>query len=52
VPSTDIVYGTLKYLLENPDEAKAMGEKGLYRAKELYSLDLICKKWFDLLEKK
>ena len=51
VPTSDMIYGSVKYLLENPDEAKAMGEKGLNRAKEYYDLNKICLKWFETLEK-
>lgn len=51
VPSKDVIYGTLKYLLENPDEAEAMGQNGLNRAKKYYSLEKISKQWLDLLER-
>lgn len=51
VPSRDIIYGTLKFLLENPDEAAVMAEKGFERAKANYNMKLVCQKWFDLLEK-
>jgi glycosyltransferase involved in cell wall biosynthesis len=50
VPSADIVYGTLKYLLENPDEAKIMGENALVRIHENYSLRMVCEQWFNLLK--
>lgn len=49
VPNRDMIYGTLKYLLENPDEAEAMAENGLMRAREIYDLNKICNQWFDLL---
>jgi len=48
VPSSDMIYGSLKYLLENWDEASEMGAKGLLRAKEYYDLNKICLQWFDL----
>ena len=51
VPDADMLYGSLKYLLENPDESEHMGEVGLKRAREVYDLRKICCKWFDLLEK-
>jgi len=51
VPDKDMVYGTLKFLLENPDEAEAMGKKGLERVKERYDLEKICNQWFELLGK-
>jgi len=50
VPDTDMVYGILKYLLENPDEAEAMGQNGLERVKKHYTLSSVCDKWFKLLE--
>lgn len=49
VPSNDMIYGSIKYLLENPDEAEFMGTNGLNKAKEYYDLNKVCKKWFDLL---
>lgn len=51
VPSSDMIYGTIKYMLENWDEAKTMGESGLKRARLNYSLDLVCMQWFDLLSR-
>ncbi len=50
VPDADMIYGSLKYLLENPDEAEYMGQNGLKRANEKYDLQKICKQWFKLLE--
>jgi len=52
VPSDDMIYGSVKYLLENPDEAKIMGENGLNRAKQYYDLREVCKQWFSLLNGK
>lgn len=49
VPDKDMVYGTLKWLLENPDEAEAMGKNGLERIKKHYDLEKVCQSWFDLL---
>jgi glycosyltransferase involved in cell wall biosynthesis len=51
VPTSDMIYGSVKYLLENPDESEVMGENGLNRAKEYYDLKKVCQKWFGLLEK-
>jgi glycosyltransferase involved in cell wall biosynthesis len=51
VPNRDMIYGTLKYLLENSDEAEAMAENGLKRARETYDLNKICRRWFDVLGK-
>lgn len=51
VPDADMVYGTLKYLLENEDECEAMASEGLKRAKEHYSLDKICDKWLELFKR-
>ena len=51
VPSKDMIYGTLKYILENPDEAKAMGQNASIRVKKHYGLEKVCKQWLDLLIK-
>jgi len=51
VPDRDMVYDTMKWLLENPDEAKAMGQNGLYRAKVFYDLEKISNDWLNLLER-
>lgn len=51
VPDTDMVYGTLKYMLENPDETEAMGKNGLKRVRKYYDLELVCEKWFKVLNK-
>jgi glycosyltransferase involved in cell wall biosynthesis len=51
VPTSDMIYGSIKYLLENPDEAEYMGQKGLDRARDTYDLNKVCKKWFELLGK-
>jgi len=51
VPDKNMIYGTLKYLLENPDEAEAMGQNGLHRAKTHYDLEKISNDWLDLLER-
>lgn len=51
VPDVDMVYGTLKYLLENPDEAEAMGKNGLERVRKNYDLEPICQQWFDLFKR-
>jgi len=50
VPDRDMVYGTLKWLLENPDEAEAMGKNGMKRIKKYYDLEKVCQDWFDLLK--
>lgn len=51
VPTSDMIYGSVKYLLENPTEAEEMGKKGLNRAKEYYDLKKVCEDWFKLLER-
>jgi glycosyltransferase involved in cell wall biosynthesis len=51
IPSDDMIYGSVKYLLENPDEAKTMGENGFNRARQYYDLREVCKQWFDLFGK-
>jgi len=51
VPNKDMIYGTLKWLLENPDEAEVMGQNGLARVKKYYDLEKISGDWIKLLEK-
>lgn len=51
VPSKEMVYGTLKYLLTHPDKCAEMGTKGLNRAKKYFDLNKIVKKWLDLLKR-
>jgi len=51
VPNRDMVYGTLKFLLENPDESKEMGREGLNRTMKYYDMNKICKQWFDLFRR-
>lgn len=46
VPSSDMIYGTLKFLLENPDECQYMAENGYRRAQEEYDLNKIGNDWF------
>jgi len=50
VPNRDMIYGSLKFLLENCDEAEAMGQNGLNRAKKYYSLKKVSNQWFDLFK--
>jgi len=51
VPSSDLIYGTLKYLLENPDECKYMADNALRRVKEEYDLKKVGKAWFKHMDK-
>jgi len=50
VPSSDLIYGTLQYLLENPDECKYMGQKGYERAREIYDLTKVAIAWLKLID--
>lgn len=50
VPSSDVIEGTLRFLLENPEECKIMGENGYNRVKEEYDLEKVANKWFKLMD--
>lgn len=50
VPKPDLIYDTLKFMLENPDECKTMGKNGFNRARENYNLAKIASEWLDFLE--
>jgi len=49
VPSSNDLYDALKYLVENPEEMKIMGELGRGRAVEKYDLTKIANKWIQLM---
>jgi len=49
VPKSDLIYGTLKFMLENPDECEAMAENGYKRVKKEYNLAKISSDWFDYM---
>jgi len=50
VPKPDVIYGTLKWLIENPDERKYMGENGYKRVREHYNLAKIADAWLNLMD--
>ena len=50
VATSDNLYDTCKWLLENPDEMKIMGERGVEIVKEKYELTNICLKWLALYD--
>jgi len=50
IPDPDDFAGKLKWLHDNPDKRKEMGEKGLERAKQ-FSWEKSAQKFLDLLEK-
>ena len=50
VPKPDLIYGTLKWLIENPDERKIMGKNGMIRAKQHYYLGNVADKWLNLMD--
>lgn len=51
VPSSDMIEGSLRFLIENPEECKAMAENGYARAREEYDLNKIANKWFELMDR-
>jgi len=50
VPSSDMIEGTLRFLLENPDECEAMGEHGYARVRRNYNLAKVASKWLDYID--
>lgn len=50
VPSSDMIEGTLRFMLENPDECKAYAEHGYARARQHYNLARIGSKWLDYMD--
>jgi glycosyltransferase involved in cell wall biosynthesis len=50
VASSDQLYGASKWLLENPDEMKVMGEHGAEIVKEKYDLTKVAIQWFQLYD--
>jgi len=50
VPSSDVIEGTLRFMLENPDECKTMGQNGYTRVREYYNLEKIGKKWLEYMD--
>jgi len=50
VPSSNVIEDTLRFMLDNPDECKAMGENGLKRARQNYNLAKISNEWLNLID--
>jgi len=50
VPKSDLIYGTLQWMIENRDECKIMGENGLKRVREVYNLAKIADQWLNLID--
>jgi len=50
VPSPDVIDGTLRFLLENPEECQVMAENGYTRARRYYNLAKVASKWLELME--
>lgn len=51
VPKSELIYDSIKFMLENPDEMKAMGKNGMDRARGTYDLAKIANDWLNLFEK-
>jgi len=45
----DHAYEQMKWLIENPDEKKAMSERGVKRAREVYDINIIVKQFDEYL---
>jgi glycosyltransferase involved in cell wall biosynthesis len=50
VASSDQLYTACKWLLDNPDEARVMGERGVELVKEKYDLTDIAAQWLSLYD--
>ena len=50
VPSSDMIEGSLRFLLENPDECKAYGENGYARVHRHYNLAKVASEWLDYID--
>jgi len=50
VPSSDVIEGTLRFMLENPDECKAYGEQGYARVRRNYSLAKVANDWLNYMD--
>ena len=48
IPNSDQIEGSLRWLLENPEESRVMAERGYRRAKKFFDLEKISRQWFDL----
>lgn len=50
VPSSDIIEGTLRFMLENPDECKAYADQGFARVRRNYNLAKVANDWLDHMD--
>ena len=50
VPSVDMIDGSLRFLLENPDECKAFGDNGYARVRQHYNLAKVGSEWLDYMD--
>lgn len=50
VPTSDQIYGQVKWLLENPDEAEIMGRRGRQNVLERFDLTKVCRQWLELYD--
>lgn len=44
------IYGAIQWLLENPGEAKVMGQRGIKNVKDRFELTNICNEWLKLYD--
>jgi len=51
VPSSQMIEGTLRFMLDNPDECEAMAETGLKRVRKKYNLAKVANDWLDLMDR-
>jgi len=50
VPSVDMIDGSLRFLLENPDECKYFGDNGYARVRQYYNLAKVASGWLDYMD--
>jgi len=50
VPSSDVIEGTLRFMLENPDECQSYAEHGYTRVRRNYNLAKIASDWLDHMD--
>jgi glycosyltransferase involved in cell wall biosynthesis len=50
VGSSDAIYGSVKWLLESPQEMRVMGENGMHNVRTRFTLEENVKKWLELYD--
>lgn len=50
IATHEALYGAIKWVLENPDEATVMGRYGLSVVKRRFDLTRVCKQWLQLYD--